>query len=74
MAKGLKINEFKTGAKFFTYETEGFDQFNDDLGQSAKKNVSWFNKGKLILQVIIAICLFIMILYNYLQILGSEKS
>ena len=70
----FKVLDFKKGAKFFTYETEGFEQFEDDLGQPAKKNVSWFNKGKIILQVLIAICLFILILYNYLQILGSEKS
>ena len=62
----FKVLDFKKGAKFFTYETEGFEQFEDDLGQPAKKNVSWFNKGKIILQVLIAICLFILILYNYL--------
>lgn len=72
--KILTVLKFAKGAKFFTTDTAGFEQFDTDLGQSAKKNTGYFNHGKLFLQILIAIALLLMILYNYLSILGSEKS
>lgn len=71
---GKKFYEFQKGIVFFTYQTENFDQFEDDIGTPPKKNVSLLNRSKFFLKILLGIAIFFSIIKQYIDVLGTEKS
>ena len=57
-----KFYEFQKGIVFFTYQTENFDQFEDDIGTPPKKNVSLLNRSKFFLKILLGIAIFFSII------------
>lgn len=57
-----KFYEFQKGIVFFTYQTENFDQFEDDIGTPPKKNVSLLNRAKFFLKILLGIAIFFSII------------
>ena len=75
LIKGAKkFFEFQKGIVFFTYQTENFDQFEDDIGSPPKKNVSLLNRAKFFLKILLGIAIFFSIIKQYIDVLGTEKS
>lgn len=71
---GLTVLKFVKGVKFFTTDSAGLEQFNTEVDNVGKKHTGYFDIVKLFLQIFIAIGLLLGIFYNYIFILGDEKS
>ena len=74
MDYGLTVLKFIKGVKFFTTDSAGLEQFNTEVDNVGKKHTGFFDIVKLFLQIFIAIGLLLGIFYNYIFILGDEKS